>query len=73
MYNIFIKILLFIMLLLVVICIHNYNYEFFRIFDFIPYSQNLQNLQIPSGYDSGTRSYMNPYFAIQIAQGLDTN
>ncbi len=27
----------------------------------------------PSGYDSGTRSYSNPYFALEVAQGLDTN
>ena len=27
----------------------------------------------PSGYDAGTRSYSNPYFALEVAQGLDTN
>ena len=27
----------------------------------------------PSGYDPATRSYYNPYFAQQVAQGLDTN
>lgn len=27
---------------------------------------------IPTGYDSGTRGYYNPYFAQQVAQGLDT-
>ncbi len=26
----------------------------------------------PTGYDSGTRSYSNPYFALEVAQGLDT-
>jgi len=27
----------------------------------------------PTGYNSGTRSYSNPYFALEVAQGLDTN
>lgn len=26
----------------------------------------------PSGYDAGTRSYYNPAFALEVAQGLDT-
>ena len=26
----------------------------------------------PSGYDSGTRNYSNPFFALEVAQGLDT-
>lgn len=40
--------------------------------------QNYWNYPTPkmlvrSGYDSGTREYTNPLFAIQVAQGLDTN
>jgi hypothetical protein len=27
----------------------------------------------PSGYNSGTRNYSNPFFALEVAQGLDTN
>jgi len=26
-----------------------------------------------SGYDSGTRGYLNPYYAANVAAGLDTN
>ena len=27
----------------------------------------------PSAYDTGTRSYYNPFFDLEVAQGLDTN
>lgn len=40
--------------------------------------QSYWNYPIPkmfvrSGYDSGTREYNNPIYALQVAQGLDTD
>jgi hypothetical protein len=52
--------------------------HFFNINDFAPlpffYRPPLNYFDdTPSGYDSATRSYYNPIFAQQVAQGLDTN
>jgi hypothetical protein len=68
-------------LLVCVIWIHYFGSKhetFFNINDFAPipfiYNTKLNYFDdIPSGYDSATRSYLNPYFAQQVAQGLDTN
>lgn len=67
-------------LIIVVIIIHYFGYKheyFFNINDFatIPfmYRPKLNFFEdIPTGYDSATRSYYNPYFAQQVSQGLDT-
>lgn len=75
------NIIILLILLICVILIWNYGYKsepFFNINDFtqIPFmlrpQLNYFN-DIPSGYDSATRSYNNPYFAQQVAQGLDSN
>ena len=73
-----------IILLILAICVvliwyYGYKSEpFFNINDFaqIPfmYRQQLNYFNdTPSDYDSATRSYYNPYFAQQVAQGLDTD
>ncbi len=69
------------LLLICVIWIHYYGYKdelFLNINDFAPipfmYRPQLNYFDdTPSGYDSATRSYYNPYFAQQVAQGLDTD
>ena len=68
-------------LLIFVIWFHYFGYKsetFLNINDyaFIPFLYRPQLHYFddtPSGYDSSTRSYYNPYFAQQVAQGLDTN
>jgi hypothetical protein len=72
-----------IILLILLICViwiyYRYKNEtFLNINNFAPipfmYRSYLNYFDdIPSGYDSATRSYYNPYFAQQVAQGLDTN
>lgn len=73
-------IILFILLISVVL-IQRYNQNPEHFFNFnnfasIPFMYKPQLTyfdDIPTGYDSATRSYYNPYFAQQVAQGLDTN
>jgi hypothetical protein len=76
--------LILLILLICVVWIHYYGYKdesFFNIGNFsnfapIPFIFKPQlNYfdDMPGGYDSATRSYYNPYFAQQVAQGLDTN
>jgi hypothetical protein len=68
-------------LLICVIWIHYFGYKsepFLNIYDFAPipfmYRPQLNYFDdTPSGYDPATRSYYNPYFAQQVAQGLDTD
>lgn len=75
------NLIILLILLICVIWIHYYGYKpelFLNINDFAPipfmYRPQLNYFDdTPSGYDSATRSYYNPYFAQQVAQGLDTN
>lgn len=70
-------------LLCIVIYIHYYGYKpnyeyFYNINNFAPipfiYKPQIHFFEdLPTGYDSGSRNYTNPYFAQQVAQGLDTN
>lgn len=70
-----------IILLLVVLVIIYLSLGKKEKFDFlsyqsIPYPSNIDyqdDLNMVSGYDSGTRGYYNPYYARKIAQDLDTN
>ncbi len=75
------NLILLLILILCIIWIHYFSFKselFLSINDFaqIPYMY-MPHLfyfnNIPSGYDSSTRSYYNPYFAQQVAQGLDTD
>ena len=75
------NLIILLILLICVIHIHHFGYKFesfLNINDFanIPfiYKQHLNYFNdTPSGYDSATRSYYNPYFDQQVAQGLDTD
>lgn len=77
--NLFLIILLIFLVIIFWIYFFGYKFDYFlNINDFAPipfiYNSQLRYFNdIPSGYDSSTRSYMNPYFAQQVAQGLDTN
>jgi hypothetical protein len=81
--QIYINIIIFAILFSIILWIHNISIknENFKSFNFndsapIPFLR-LPPINyysgIPTGYDSGTRGYYNPYFAQQVAQGLDTD
>ena len=81
------NLIILLILILCVIWVHYYGYKtelFFNMNNFVNMNKFAQIPFIyrpqlnyfddtPSGYDSATRSYYNPYFAQQVAQGLDTN
>ena len=75
--QIVINLIIVFLLLIGIILIHYYgsNYETFNFaplpYFYYPLLSNFSSQ--PSGYDSATRSYYNPNFAIEVAQGLDTN
>ena len=82
--SIYTNILILLILLGIVIWIHYkgskpeyfYNLQFPFNYAPIPYIHRplLNHFSSqPSGYDAGTRDYSNPYFALEVAQGLDTN
>ena len=81
--QIYINTIIFMVLFAIVVWI-NYKtprHENFKLFNFNDYGQypylRLPPINyysnIPTGYDSGTRDYNNPFFAQQVAQGLETN
>lgn len=80
-YTISPKVIMVILLLGTLFLIHCGSIDAFSIYG--TYGLNningsIQNYPVPkmfvrSGYDSGTREYNNPIYALQVAQGLDTN
>jgi len=52
----------------------NYNYDMIveRPYSYEPDVDYQAYLNTVSGYNSGTRGYSNPYYAQQVASGLDT-